>query len=108
VITNSLFPTSDDPQNLTSQNSKPIDHFAWVRTESGKLLHCVPDVIDDQGMWHDSFLEDGGMNSTAACGRSYRFWAPGVFSRMYAERCPSCCDALNLPRGSGTPRNEKG
>ena len=87
---------------------KPIDHFAWVRTESGKVLHCVVDVIDDQGMWLDSFLEDGGMDATSACGRSHRFWAPGVFSRMHSERCASCCDAFGVPRGSGTPRNEKG
>ncbi len=88
-------------------NEPPLDHWAWVRTGKGKSLHCVPGVLNEAGTWPDSFVEEGGMEAAALCGRSSKFYAPGIFTRMQAPRCTGCCDALGLQHGFGTPRNEK-
>lgn len=85
---------------------KPLNHFSWVVTNRGKLLHCVPDVVAADGRWHDSFLDDPGMEATGLCGRRAKYYAPGIFTRMEADRCPACCESLSIPSGRGTPLNE--
>lgn len=87
--------------------SKPLDHLAWVKTEKGRKIHCVPDVIDEEGRWPDPFLEDPGAEATALCGKASKFYAPGIFTRLHAQRCYECCDALGIPPGFGTPLNER-
>lgn len=86
--------------------NRPTDHWAWVRSASGKKLHCVPDVLGEDGMWPQSFVEEGGADATALCGRASRFQPPGIFTRLHAQRCHGCCDTLGISYGFGTPRNE--
>lgn len=42
----------------------------------------------------------------ASCGLRAHFSIAGIMSRMYAERCPGCCDALGWPHGTGAPKND--
>lgn len=85
---------------------KPLNHLAWVITVHGKLLHCVPDLIDDTGLWHDDFLDEGSRHARTLCGFEATFVAPGIFARTGAPRCDRCCDAAGFATGKGTPLNE--
>jgi len=86
--------------------SKPLNHLAWITTIHGELLHCVPDLIDDTGLWHDDFLDEGSRQASALCGRTAKFVAAGIFSRMESPRCEKCCAAAGFSPGKGTPLNE--
>ena len=86
--------------------SKPLNHLAWCGTQRGKYLHCVPDTVDEEGRWHDDFLDAGSMEATSSCGRAGKYVPPGIFSRMGTPRCPECCGALGIEPGTGTPVNE--
>ena len=85
---------------------KPLNHFAWVITIHGKLLHCVPDLIDESGQWYEDFLDEGSRHARTLCGFESPFTAPGVFSRMESPRCDKCCSAAGFGPGKGTPLNE--
>lgn len=40
------------------------------------------------------------------CGQKFsRLFMPGMFSRLGAPRCESCCHILNIPTGYGAPNN---
>lgn len=85
---------------------KPLNHFAWMKNSKGRKLHCVPDAIDERGVWHESIVDNGGVDSRSVCGKTDRFFTMGIFSRMHMERCKKCCDILRIPDGKGTPLNE--
>lgn len=86
---------------------KPLDHLAWVSTGRERKIHCVPDVIDDEGHWPERFIEQGGTSASALCGKAGHFHAPGIFTRLHAQRCVDCCDVLGIQHGYGTPLNER-
>lgn len=43
---------------------------------------------------------------TTACGQTMHAGIPGLFTRMGATRCEKCCDALGMPHGIGSPKND--
>ena len=88
-------------------HNKPLDHFAWCYEDDGKVLHCVPDMVDDAGFWHEEMIEaGGGKHATSLCKTQTTYLPPGIFSRISLERCRSCCEALGISYGVGTPKNE--
>lgn len=86
--------------------AKPLNHLAWMKNSKGRVLHCVPDAVDERGSWYESIVNEGGVDSRAVCGRGDRFFTIGIFSRMGADRCKKCCELLRIPEGKGTPLNE--
>ena len=87
--------------------NKPLNHLAWVTTRYGKVLHCVPDAVDETGRWPDAFLDTPGARGTALCGKQTTYYASGVFTRLGFDRCKACCRRLKIPAGKGTPLNAK-
>jgi len=72
----------------------------WLYFGRYNRLHAPADYDVDEFNWRAE-------NVTLACGRhTATAWIPGVFSRMETPRCAQCCDALGLPRGVGSPKND--
>ena len=59
-------------------------------------------------MWPLPFVEEGGADATALCGRASRFQAPGIFTRLHAQRCHGCCDVLGADGTWPLPFVEEG
>lgn len=82
--------------------------YQWLSSSDG-TLHYISEIPK----WDDDFFEkyelqlDGNLVWTAACSRNEIFSAPGVLSRLYANRCAECCDILDIPNGKGYPTNDR-
>jgi hypothetical protein len=79
----------------------PLDNWRsrWVQFRGGSRLHRLAEAAWDDPP--DMIAGDG----LAVCERRGRFYMPGIFSRMDAQRCPACCRALGIPFGNGAPFN---
>lgn len=91
--------TTDDADTLMG-----YARFDWVCGGRGeRRLHGVRSAEPNPWDWR---FED----VTYACGRKPKdglAWIPGMFSRMGVDRCTQCCNALGLPHGTGSPKNDK-
>jgi hypothetical protein len=92
-----------DPRTLPFRPRK-LWHWRWLQVVASRssVLHrlVTRTAWDREG---DSGIV--GASGLAACGIAGAFGMPGIFSRMGAKRCPACCDAVGVPRGSGAPFN---
>lgn len=81
--------------------------YPWLIDDSGRPLHYVPELKDLE-MWaediHDAVHERTWIT---ACGADKKLFLPGIFTRMYCERCPECCTAIGITDGIGCPINDK-
>jgi hypothetical protein len=75
-----------------------LGEWDWWLPSTGSRLHhvAIPDTDDDTTIYH----------GTSACGRTSWWTIPGVFTRMEAPRCETCCDRLGYPHGKGSPKND--
>lgn len=79
-----------------------VTTWAWLQTGGRAIsLHYCHGVTHDD--WEE--ISDGGKVLTTACGKRLEMRIPGVLSRMFSPRCRSCCKALGIPQGYGTPWN---
>jgi hypothetical protein len=85
-----------DPVELSDELA--VARLTWTVTPHGKLLHAVR-VLDGS-------FDDGPAPAVTACGRRTLLVVPGLFTRMGARRCDRCCDAVGLPHGTGSPKND--
>lgn len=75
--------------------------FNWLISGSGNRLHCGKIMTPDIAEWRFRDV-------TFECGRTAKeAFIPGVFSRMELERCDGCCAKAKMPRGTGSPKNDK-
>lgn len=87
----------------TVEHGHDDDVIGCPQCDADYVLHVVREADDDG--------EDGGWwtssEGTTVCGleRAWLSW-PGMFSRMNAPRCPSCCEAVGIPPGDGHPKND--
>jgi hypothetical protein len=87
--------------------------YQWMYTarDDHEFLHFIESIADwGNEYWeiHDNQFdsETGTFPWTSACGLNVHFSAPGMFSRMGAMRCDSCCDAIGISRGKGSAIND--
>jgi len=81
----------------------------WVQVGESRAtrLHRLSTFADEQDDWFaGDRLCAGGLGRTV-CGIVGEVVMPGIFSRMDAPRCRTCCNALGLPYGQGAPYNDK-
>lgn len=76
----------------------------WVTSHKTRdlVLHHLATVVDPA-----KADDDWQAAGVASCGMRARFSIAGMLSRMGAERCPACCDALGWPHGVGAPKNDE-
>lgn len=77
------------------------DHWRsrWLHLDDDNTMHRVSSIA-----WDTIEMISG--NGLTVCGQRGRLQMPGIFSRMYGDRCPACCEALDIPAGQGAPFNE--
>lgn len=91
--------------------SIPQEHWRsrWLILPESDLLHRVDEIkwgtIDEQGNLEEDEEMIEGLGKTV-CGLDGPMRMPGIFSRMSLQRCPECCNRLNIPQGKGNPYNE--
>jgi hypothetical protein len=80
--------------------SRRTVEWSWVVTDAWDVLHAPDmwDPLDDD----ETSVPDG----ITACGLRGALHIPGVFTRMGAERCASCCEVTGMPPGKGSPKND--
>ncbi len=89
----------------------PGNHRHWWLTTlpSWRRLHAVPaaavDRRDEEAV--EELCEAPGPVLRAVCGLTANMTLPGVLSRFGLPRCATCCAALHIPPGKGTPVNER-
>lgn len=93
---------------ITAEYARELTRLNWiVMADDAKYLHgLAPDTADETLI---EMVEDGAAVARSACDRTSHCWVPGVLDRLGmtgAERCPACCDALGLPHGVGSPKND--
>jgi hypothetical protein len=71
----------------------------WVHVNNGILLHRLAVAKWDEYEWR--YIG----RSRMVCGLAGAAIFPGVMARIYAPRCPRCCDRLRIPQGEGAPFN---
>lgn len=93
-------------------NGRAIVRYDWLWTLHGERLHYA-ELTDEQAADMDDYrqlgLADEGTDGAfrLACGWTASYIGiPGVFSRMGLYRCARCCDAVGMPRGKGSPKND--
>ncbi len=82
-------------------------HWWLVTIASWRRLHAVPATLldPDDSEAFTELCEEGALFK-AACGGTWPMTYPGVLSRYGLPRCATCCRALHIPPGKGTPVNE--
>ena len=86
--------------------ARSVVEWDWMYTSAGgsecKLHHLAAwDAPDDR------FLDECRTVGVSTCGIRTEWQIPGVLSRLARARCARCCDALGVPRGHGSPRNDE-
>lgn len=81
-----------------TETAAPVElsHREWLYTATGERLHYIATPPDENA-------EPG----IAACGRSARWYIPGLLSRLGMPRCIPCCKRIGIAPGNGTPANER-
>lgn len=77
-----------------------LAEWDWVVTSTWAVLHA-PREVDD------SFGRDAQGMGVTECGVDAWLQIPGVFTRMGAPRCKTCCRVTGFPQGTGSPKNDK-
>lgn len=74
--------------------------FDWIDFGRSERLHAAKEFTANVDDWCATDV-------TTACNRTTaRASIPGIGSRLAAPRCKQCCDALGLPHGNGSPKND--
>jgi hypothetical protein len=90
---------------VTADEARDIIRTHWLVVGGDfQHMHGLWAGTDDDTV--TAIVDDGQASARLACGRLGNCWVPGVGDRMGADRCPSCCDALGLPHGVGSPKND--
>lgn len=73
----------------------------WIYANECRRLHAPADSAYEVEDWT-------ARDVTMACGWRVAYaFIPGFGSRLGLPRCSHCCDKLGLPRGVGSPKNDK-
>lgn len=79
-----------------------MSHWRWMTVGGGATLHRIRCFRRQEEI---QFV--GLENIRTVCGlSSNRVTMPGVFSRLQAPRCKTCCKRLGITYGEGCPYNE--
>ncbi|QVQ51315.1 hypothetical protein J4H86_21235 [Spiractinospora alimapuensis] len=94
---------------MTAYPTPRNHHYWWLVTGSWRRLHAVPRAVadPDDDAQVDLLCEHPGPTHRATCGLRAPWRMPGYASRTRQPRCGRCCDRIGIPRGDGTPANEK-
>lgn len=80
-----------------------LAEWDWVTDGKSRCLHHLASIEGTVADWDDC----AGGPGVASCGRVGEWWTiPGLFTRMGANRCRSCCKAVGYPWGKGSPKND--
>lgn len=95
-----------------------VTHWRWLYAPPNyRVLHRLAAMTWNSDDDPEADYAGRCCTGVAVCGyatkgdggriRSGMFFMPGIFSRMGLPRCAKCCAKVGLPKGDGTPWNDK-
>lgn len=81
-----------------------LARYDWVvayEMQFSRVIHQLA-AFDDPELAEDEW---GGQGRTS-CGLKTYLCIPGLFTRMDAPRCKTCCKIAGFPEGIGSPKND--